>query len=91
MTLHPILLNFLIYEENFIIFLSVYYTANTQYRKFETNITRNEIARSRCQFLHSCICVRFLYPHDRPAYLVLQNSVDGLILVTINLSQICEC
>ncbi len=43
-------------------------TANTLYRKFETNIPRNETARPRSQFLHSCICERFIYSHDQSAY-----------------------
>ncbi len=32
-------------------------------------IPRNETARPRSQFLHSCICERFLYCQDRSAYL----------------------
>jgi hypothetical protein len=41
---------------------------NMLYRKFDTNIPRNETARPRSQFLHSCICERFIYFHDRCAY-----------------------
>ena len=37
------------------------------YRKFETNIPRNETARPRPQFLHPCICERFINSHDRSA------------------------
>jgi hypothetical protein len=43
-------------------------TAKTLYRKFETNIPRNETARPRFQFPHSCICERFVYVHDRATY-----------------------
>jgi hypothetical protein len=48
-------------------------TANALYRKFETNIPRNETARPRSQFLHSCICARFIYSHDRSANSIQQN------------------
>ncbi len=43
-------------------------TAKTVYRKFETNIPRNETARPQAQFLHECFCERFIYSHDRSAY-----------------------
>ncbi len=41
----------------------VYQTANSLYRKFETNNLRNETARPRFQFLYSCtsICEQFKY------------------------------
>ncbi len=48
-------------------------TTNVLYRKFETNIPRNETARIRSQFPHSCICDRFLYSHDRSAYAIQLN------------------
>ncbi len=38
------------------------------YRKYETNIPRNKTARPRSKFLHSCICERNIYSHDRSAY-----------------------
>jgi hypothetical protein len=44
------------------------YTAKTQYRKFETNISRQEIARTQSQFPHSCVFERFVYSHDQFAY-----------------------
>jgi len=34
--------------------------ANALYRKFETNIPKNETVRHHFQFLHSCICERFI-------------------------------
>ncbi len=37
------------------------YTAKKVYRKFETNIPRNETARPQSQFLHSCFCELFKY------------------------------
>jgi hypothetical protein len=51
-------------------------TANALYRKFETDIPRNETARPRSQFLHSCICERFTYSHDRSTNAVQQNRAD---------------
>ncbi len=40
----------------------------TLYGKFETYIPRYETARPhRSQFLHSCICERFIYSHDWPS------------------------
>jgi len=35
-------------------------TAHALYRKFKTNIPRNETAWPRSQFLYSCICERFV-------------------------------
>ncbi len=46
----------------------LYHTAKTKYRNFETNIPRKGISGSRSQFPHSCVCERFIYSHDRPAY-----------------------
>ncbi len=40
--------------------LNPVYTANALYRKFETNISRNEIARPHSQFLHSCVARRYM-------------------------------
>ncbi len=50
-------------------------TSNTLCQKLETNIPRNEPARSRSQFPHSCICERFIYYHVRfgPTILMQQN------------------
>jgi hypothetical protein len=43
-------------------------TAKTQYRKFETNISRKGIARPQSQFQHSCVCCeRFMYSRCRYA------------------------
>jgi hypothetical protein len=52
------------------------YTAKTQYWKFETNIPRKGIARPQSQFLHSCVCERFIYSHHRYAYSALGKYVD---------------
>ncbi len=38
--------------------------SKTQYRKFETNISRTGIARPQSQFPHSCVCERFIYSND---------------------------
>ncbi len=43
-------------------------TARRQYRKFETNIPRKEIARPLSQFPQSCVYERFIYSYDRSAY-----------------------
>jgi hypothetical protein len=53
--------------------LSRVHTTNALYRKFEASISRNETARPRSQFLHSCICERFIYFHGRSANAVQQN------------------
>ncbi len=66
------------------------HTAKNQYRKSETNIPRQEIARPQSQFLHSCVCGRFIYSHDRSAYSAAGNmwSDPGNY---INRSQTHEC
>ncbi len=38
------------------------------------------IARPQFQFLHSCVCERFLYSQDRSTYLVAEKYVDRPIL-----------
>jgi hypothetical protein len=40
------------------------YANSALHRKFETNIPRNETERPCSQFLHSCICERFICYHD---------------------------
>ncbi len=42
---------------------------STLYRKSDLYIPKNETARPRSQFLHSCICERFIYSQDRSSYL----------------------
>jgi hypothetical protein len=66
------------------------YTAKTQYRKFETNIPRKEIAAPRSQFPHLCVCKRFINCHDRSAYSGVGKYVDQSWKY-INRSQIHEC
>jgi hypothetical protein len=52
-------------------------TAKTQFRKFETNIPREGIARAQSQFPHSYVCERFIYSHDRSAYpILLQENME---------------
>ncbi len=47
------------------------------YRKFETNIPRNDTVRPRSLFLYSCICERFKFSHDWSAYFaVLRLRTD---------------
>ncbi len=50
-------------------------TANTLYRKFETNISRVETARPRSQFLHS-VSVSDLYISTIGPPILLQQKVD---------------
>ncbi len=64
-------------------------TTKTLYRKFETNIPRKGIARPQSQFLHSCVCERFIYSH-RSAYSVAGKYVDRS-WEYINHSQKHEC
>jgi hypothetical protein len=45
---------------------------HTLYRKSDLCIPRNDTARPRFQFLHSCICERFIHSQDRSAYLAAQ-------------------
>ncbi len=63
--------NFIYLEVNIRVLLSL--RANivfdiTLHRKLETNIPRKETAWSSFQFLHSCICERFINSHDRSSY-----------------------
>ncbi len=51
-------------------------TAKTQYRKFETDITRKGIAQPQFQFPHSWVCERFTYSHDPSAYSAAGKYVD---------------
>jgi hypothetical protein len=50
--------------------------AKTLYRKFETNIPRNETARPRSQFPHSCLCERLnIFP--QPVHPLRCSKIDG--------------
>ncbi len=66
------------------------YSAKTVYRKFETYIPRNESAPPQSQFIHSCVCERFIYSHDRSAHSAAGKYV-GRSWEYINHSQIHEC
>jgi hypothetical protein len=68
-----------------------YHTSNALYRKFETNIPRNETAQPCSQFLHSCICERFIYSLDQSANPIQQNRQTYRLWEYINRSQIHEC
>jgi hypothetical protein len=50
------------------------YTANTLYRKFETNISRNETVRPSSQFIHSCICEKFIYSRRSQIHVEIRNE-----------------
>jgi hypothetical protein len=62
----------------------------TQYRKFEKNIPRKEIARGQSQFPHSCVCERFIYSQDWSAFSAAGKYVDRF-WEYINRSQTHEC
>ncbi len=49
---------------------------NSLYWKSNWCIPRNETARPCSQFLHSCICERFIYFQDRSVFLVSAKSAD---------------
>ncbi len=53
-------------------------TAKAVYRKFETNIPRNETAWPQSQFLHLCFCERFICSHDRSAYPAAGGPIMGI-------------
>ncbi len=55
---------------------SMDHTAKTLYRKFETNIPRNETAQPRSRFPHSGISEKFIYCHDRSTYFAAAKQVD---------------
>ncbi len=61
-------------------------TAKTKYLKLETNIPCKGISRPQYQFPHSCVCERFKYSHDRPAYSAAGKYV-GRSWESINRSQ----
>ncbi len=46
----------------------------TLYRKFDLCIPKNETARPHSQFLHSCICERFMYSPNQSAFLPAKIS-----------------
>ncbi len=58
--------------------------------RFETNIATKGIARPQSQFPLSCVCERFVYSHDLPAYSAAGKYVDRSWEYT-NRSQTHEC
>ncbi len=50
--------------------------SNELQRKFETNIPQKGIGRLQSQFLHSCICERFMHSDHRSAYSAAGKEVD---------------
>ncbi len=48
----------------------------TLYRKSDLCIPRNETARPRFQFLHSCVCEQFIYSQVQSAYLAAAKQAD---------------
>ncbi len=67
-------------------------TANTQYRKFETNIPRKGIARPQSQFPHIHVSVSGLYiPTIGLPILLQENMWTDPGIYTVNRSQTHEC
>jgi hypothetical protein len=75
MSISWLLTDRLILPETISIRIGLYKPSSTLHRKFETNISINETARPRSQFLHSCICERSIYSHDRSAYCVCGQTM----------------
>ncbi len=65
-------------------------TSYTLHQKFDTSIPRNETARHRSQFVHSCICERFIYFHNQSAFFSCIAFTDRS-WEYINCKQIHEC
>jgi hypothetical protein len=55
------------------------YTEKTQYRKFETNIPREGIARPQSQFPLSCVYERLIYSHNRSVYSIAEKMWTDLM------------
>ncbi len=47
--------------------------------EIRTYIPRNETARPRSQFLHSCICEQFIYSQDRSSNAMQQNRRGPIV------------
>ncbi len=60
------------------------------YRKSNLCIPKKGVVRPQSQFLHSCVCERFIYSQDRSTYLATEKQTDRSWKY-INLSQIYEC
>ncbi len=58
--------------------------------KILINIPRKGIARLQSQFLHSCVCERFIYSHEQSAYSAAGKYVNRSWEYT-NRSQVHEC
>ncbi len=61
-------------------------TTHCKERNFDLCIPRNGTARPQSQFLHSCVCERFIYSHDGVHLFFLQRSRE-----CINSTQKHEC
>ncbi len=60
------------------------------YQKSDLCIPRNETAQPRSQFLHSCICERFICSQERSAFLAAAKWADRS-WEYVNRSQMHEC
>ncbi len=49
-------------------FIGCLHSNLTASRRSDLYIPRNETARPRSQFPHSCLCEQFIYSHDRSTY-----------------------
>ncbi len=70
---------------NFAAELLCFRSAAALYRKSNLCISRKGIARPQSQFIHLCVCERFIYSQDWSAYLT------DCSWKYINLSQINDC
>jgi hypothetical protein len=62
----------------------------TLQRNFDLYIPRKETARPEFLFQHSCVCERFIYPHDRSTYFSAAEYADRS-WEYINCTQKHEC
>jgi hypothetical protein len=64
----------------------------TQYRKLKPNIPRKVNARIQSQFLHLCLCERFIYSPDRSAYSAAGKKAGPKVgILYLDRSQTHEC
>jgi hypothetical protein len=78
------------YRKKSFSYLYCIFPASALYRKSNLYIPKKGIARPKSQFLHSCVCERFIYSQDRSTYLAAEKSADRSWKY-INLSEIYEC
>jgi hypothetical protein len=63
------------------------YTAKNQYRKLETNVPGKGIARPQSQFLHPCVCERFIYITTIDLPILLQEICGPIPRIYVFIAQ----